>query len=210
MRSLRERLAHVPQAGRLEWIGVRPAHGAPMVALAEAELVASRGVAGDCAAAGRAGGKRQVTLIQREHLPVIAALSGGRAEVGPELLRRNLVVSGVNLLSLRSLRFAIGDEVVLEGTGPCEPCSLMDEALGDGGFQAMRGHGGITARVLRGGVVRVGAAVRALAAEEQGAGGARRGADGAEQGAGGAGRGADGAGQGASGAPEPQDTRPTG
>ncbi|XXU85689.1 MOSC domain-containing protein [Sorangium sp. So ce1099] len=220
MRSLRERLAHVPQTGRLEWIGVRPAHGAPMVALAEAQLVASRGVAGDCAAAGRAGGKRQVTLIQREHLPVIAALSGGRAEVGPELLRRNLVVSGVNLLSLRSLRFAIGDEVVLEGTGPCEPCSLMDEALGDGGFQAMRGHGGITARVLRGGVVRVGATVRALAAEEQGVGGvggvgqgasgAGQGASGAGQGASGAGQGASGAGQGAAGAPEPKDARPAG
>ncbi|AUX48730.1 molybdenum cofactor sulfurase [Sorangium cellulosum] len=162
MRSLRERLAHVPQVGRVAWIGVRPAHGAPMQALHEVELIASRGVAGDCAAAGRAGGKRQVTLIQGEHLPVIAALAGGRVEVTPELLRRNVVVSGVNLLSLTWLRFAVGEEVVLEGTGPCAPCGAMDEALGDGGFQAMRGHGGITARVLRGGVVHVGDVVRAL------------------------------------------------
>ncbi|WP_437675721.1 MOSC domain-containing protein [Sorangium sp. So ce131] len=166
MRSLRERLAHVPQVGRVEWLGVRPAHGAPMQPLREAELIASRGVAGDCAAAGRAGGKRQVTLIQGEHLPVIAALAGGRAEVKPELLRRNVVVSGVNLLSLSALRFALGDEVVLEGTGPCAPCGAMDEALGEGGFQAMRGHGGITARVLRGGVVRVGDVVRALSPGE--------------------------------------------
>lgn len=167
--TLRERLAHVPQVGRVEWMGVRPAHDAPVVALAEAELIAGRGVAGDRAAAGRAGGKRQVTLLQHEHLPVIAALSGHALTLGvePARLRRNLVVSGINVLALKALRFAIGDEVVLEGTGPCEPCAKMDEALGDGGFQAMRGHGGLTARVVRGGVVRLGDPVRALGPADQ-------------------------------------------
>lgn len=158
---LRERLQIVPQVGQLEWIGVRPAHGAPMSALKEVVLVADRGVTGDRAAAGRPSGKRQVTLVQYEHLPVIAAFTG-KAEIDPAALRRNLVVSGCNLLSLKALRFAVGEEVELEGTGPCEPCAKMDDALGDGGFQAMRGHGGITARVLRGGRIRVGDAVRAL------------------------------------------------
>ncbi|WP_437737353.1 MOSC domain-containing protein [Sorangium sp. So ce1335] len=161
--TLRERLAHVPQAGRLVWIGVRPAYGAPMIVLPEVELVEGRGVAGDRAA--RAGGKRQVTLIQHEHLPVVASLVG-RDAVTPELVRRNLVVAGSNLVALKGLRFAIGHEAVLEGTGPCEPCSKMDEALGEGGFQAMRGHGGITARVLRGGRARVGDAVRVVAEDE--------------------------------------------
>lgn len=163
IRPLRERLLDVPQVGRIEWIGVRPAHGAPMVVLGEVEALAGRGFAGDRVAAGRASGKRQVTLFQKEHLPVIAALTG-RTEVAPEILRRNLVVASVNLLALKNLRFAVGDEVVLEGTGPCEPCAKMDEALGEGGFQAMRGHGGITARVVRGGRVRLGDAVRALGA----------------------------------------------
>lgn len=162
-RSLRERLAHVPQVGRVEWLGVRPAHGAPMVVLREAEAVADRGIRGDRAAAGRVSGKRQVTVFQYEHLAVVAALMG-KAEVNPEVLRRNLVVSGINVVALKGLQFAIGEEVVLEGTGPCDPCSKMDEALGDGGFQAMRGHGGITARVVRGGRIEVGAAVRALGA----------------------------------------------
>ncbi|WP_437616994.1 MOSC domain-containing protein [Sorangium sp. So ce834] len=164
--TLRERLAHVPQTGRLVWIGVRPAYGAPMIVLPEVELVEGRGVAGDRAAgSARAGGKRQVTLIQHEHLPVVASLVG-RDAVTPELVRRNLVVAGINLVALKGLRFAIGDEVVLEGTGPCEPCSKMDEALGEGGFQAMRGHGGITARVLRAGRARVGDAVRVVAEDE--------------------------------------------
>jgi MOSC domain-containing protein YiiM len=158
--SLRERLLHVPRSGKVEWLGVRPGHAEAMVALVEADLLEGRGIDGDRAAKGR-GGKRQVTLIQREHLPVIAALVG-RDGVEPGALRRNVVVSGVNLVALKAMRFALGDEVILEGSGPCEPCSKMDDALGDGGFQAMRGHGGITARVVRGGVVRLGDVVRAL------------------------------------------------
>jgi MOSC domain-containing protein YiiM len=134
-----------------------------MAELTEAEFEAGRGLIGDRAARAKTGGKRQVTLLQHEHLPVIAALSG-RPRLEPGLLRRNLVVSGINLVALKGLRFAIGDEIVLEGTGPCEPCAKMDAVLGPGGFQAMRGHGGITARVLRGGRARVGDRVRALGA----------------------------------------------
>ena len=54
------------------------------------------------------------------------------------------------------LEFQVGDDVRLLGTGACAPCSKMDVTLGPGGFQAMRGHGGITAQVLRGGVIRRG------------------------------------------------------
>jgi MOSC domain-containing protein YiiM len=109
-----------------------------------------------------------VTLIQREHLNVIAGLLR-RDGISPELTRRNLVVSGVNLLALKGERFRVG-EVLLEGTGPCEPCSRMEENLGPGGYNAMRGHGGITARVLEGGVLRIGDTVRAEIASERPAG----------------------------------------
>ena len=127
-----------------------------MLVKAEVELVADRGIVGD---RYQAAGSRQVTLIQAEHLPVIAALTG--ADVMPELLRRNVVVSGVNLLSLQKQRFAIGD-AILVGTGPCAPCDKMETALGSGGFQAMRGHGGICARIERSGLIRPGDRVRLL------------------------------------------------
>jgi MOSC domain-containing protein YiiM len=130
-----------------------------MVALTQVEALAGHGLAGDHRAS-RAGGKRQVTLLQWEHLAVIAALSGNMT-VTPALLRRNLVVSCINLIALKGRQFAIGD-TVFEGTGPCDPCSRMEEALGPGGFNAMRGHGGLTAMVVRGGTLLLGATVRPL------------------------------------------------
>lgn len=146
-----------PREGRLDWIGLRPRYRAPVESVAQVQALADHGLLGDHAATG-AGGKRQVTLIQWEHLRVLAQLTG-RESVDPALLRRNLVITGVNLLALRDCAFAIG-EVILIGTGPAAPCLRMEAALGPGGFNAMRGHGGITARVVSGGTLRVGDAVR--------------------------------------------------
>ena len=103
---------------------------------------------------------RSITLIQKEHLPVIASLCG-RENVFPEELRRNLVVSGINLLALKDRQFSIG-EVILEGTGICAPCSRMEETLGNGGYNAMRGHGGITAKIIKTGTIALDDAVTPL------------------------------------------------
>ncbi|MDP1675170.1 MAG: MOSC domain-containing protein [Burkholderiales bacterium] len=153
---LRALMEIFPHAGKLEWIGLRPAKRAPLQSFGHVEVIADHGLAGDHKAT-RAGGKRQVTLIQREHIEAIAKLLG-REAVDPTLLRRNLVVSGINLLALRGERFRIG-EVLFESTGLCEPCSRMEEVLGAGGYNAMRGHGGITAQVLNGGMIAAGDAV---------------------------------------------------
>jgi MOSC domain-containing protein YiiM len=79
----------------------------------------------------------------------------GRGPLEPELTRRNVMVAGINLLALRRSKFRLGT-ALLQGTGSCAPCSRMEEHFGAGGYNAMRGHGGITARVLEPGVVRLG------------------------------------------------------
>lgn len=148
-------MATLPHPGRVEWIGLRPARDVPMRAVVETQARTGAGLAGDRYAGG--SGKRGLTLIQAEHLPVIAALAG-RAALDPAVLRRNLVVSGLPLVALKGRRFRIGG-VLLEGTGACDPCSRMEVALGPGGYNAMRGHGGLCARVLSGGRLRVGDAL---------------------------------------------------
>lgn len=144
--------AQLPRAGSVAWIGVRPGREVPMREVDHADALGGKGLRGDRYAGG--SGKRGLTLIQAEHLAVIAALSG-HGEVSPAILRRNLVISGIPLIALKNRTFRVG-EILLEGTGPCDPCSRMEAALGIGGYNAMRGHGGICARILEGGVVRVG------------------------------------------------------
>jgi MOSC domain-containing protein YiiM len=158
-------LSTLPQTGRLTWIGLRPARRELLLAVPEATAETDRHLAGDHARV-KAGGKRQITLIQHEHLAAVAGFLGLAEPLDPGRLRRNLVVSGLNLLALKNRQVQLGEEVVLEITGECHPCSRMEEELGPGGYNAMRGHGGLTARIVRGGVLRVGDAVRVLAPAE--------------------------------------------
>mgnify|MGYP001042544919 CR=1 FL=1 len=140
-----------PIPGRIRWIGVRPARRESIVVAEEAFLRAGVGITGDRYASK--GGKRQVTMIQSEHIQAIAAFVSKDC-LDPALLRRNIVVAGINLLSLKGQRFSVGS-AVLEFTGLCHPCSRMEEVLGEGGYNAMRGHGGITAKIIESGVIRM-------------------------------------------------------
>jgi len=109
-------------------------------------------------------GKRHVTLIQWEHFAVMAELLG-RANITPELLRRNIAVSGINLLALKHKHFRIGT-AILEYTGLADPCSAMESTFGPGGYNAVRGHGGITARIVESGIIRLNDTLNALAPKE--------------------------------------------
>ncbi len=146
-------LAGPVRPGRLEWIGLRPARRAVIEITNSATLIATHGIQGDRYNTER-NGPRQVTLVAAEDLAAVASFLGMH-EISPGLLRRNLVIRGINLLALKDRRFRVG-AALLEGSGECAPCSLMEEALGPGGYNAMRGHGGITARVIEGGDIAVG------------------------------------------------------
>ena len=161
MKTIRDLLRPPHIAGHVEAIVVRSSSRAPARCIEATRALAGIGLADD--RLGQRGeaelSTRQVTLIQQEHLPVIAALAGVAA-VDVAALRRNLVVSGINLVALKNARVRVGG-ALLEIVGPCQPCSRMEEAVGPGGYAAMRGHGGMTARILEEGVIRVGDEVRA-------------------------------------------------
>lgn len=170
-----------PGAGRVEWIGLRPGRGKPVLVVNRAEVVLDHGlrcpsgVPKDRAFAARPNprGKRQVTAIQAEDLPVIASCVG-LPEVAPEQTRRNLVISGLNLLASTGGQLLIGapsggaSPVRLEVTGWCTPCEKMNSLVAPGGFQAMRGRGGLTLRILQGGLIEVGDPVTLVFPESPG------------------------------------------
>lgn len=141
------------QPGHVEWIGLRPDRRAAMIPVTEV-LVSEAGPEGDRARAG----KRAVTLIQKEHLAAIGSYLG-QGPVAPETLRRNLGVSGINLAALKGREVQVG-EAILRFTVICAPCSRMEEALGKGGYSAVRGHGGWCAEVVQPGRVRLGDSVQ--------------------------------------------------
>jgi MOSC domain-containing protein YiiM len=161
--SIIGRLLDAPmKPGQVVWIGVRPERRMPVKSLTEVEAIQDKGLAGDHYR-GTATSNRHVTLIQAEHLMAVASFMN-LPELNPSLVRRNIVVKGINLLALKDKQFYIG-EALLEMTGLCHPCSQMEEILGEGGYNAMRGHGGITARILNGGKIRVGDEVYVKVAE---------------------------------------------
>ncbi len=155
--SLAELIATLPQQGVIEWIGLRREKRGRVESVHATVAEPGTGLVGDHFSATRSD--REVSLIQAEHLSVLAELMN-TGPIDPASLRRNIVVRGINLLALRSRRFRVG-EALLEFSGLAVPCSRMETTLGPGGYNAMRGHGGITAKVISGGAIEVGAAVTA-------------------------------------------------
>ena len=146
----------MPQTGEVTWISVRPKKRGAIQVVDSVAVTIENGLTGDHY--GKQG-KRQVTLIQSEHLNTIASVL--QKTIDPALTRRNIVVKGINLLALKDQQFQIGD-CILEMTGLCQPCSRMERNLGAGGYNAMRGHGGITTKVIQGGTIKIGDKVKMI------------------------------------------------
>jgi len=110
------------------------------------DVIQHLGLMGDRRCENTSGSARQVTLINAEHIEVIAKLLGFD-QIDPARLHRNLVISGINLQALRHQRFQIGD-AVFEATAQCHPCGHMEQVLGRGGTAAMLGHGGLCVKII--------------------------------------------------------------
>lgn len=139
-----------PQVG---WMGIRPGRREELIEMKEVNIDFQEGIIGDHYSKKR--GKRQITLISKSALENIASALGINA-LDPKFTRRNIVVEGNHPHYEKGDILSMGEEVKLEITGPCPPCSRMQENLGDIGFKAMTGKGGWIARVVEGGRVAVG------------------------------------------------------
>ena len=148
-----------PHHGRVEWIGIRPEKSSPLIACKTVEACANFGLIGDYTSLTR-GGKRQVTLFQAEYLPVAISLLRDES-LAYENFRRNIVVSGLNLNILVNEQLTIG-EALIEISGLCHPCAKLERELGTGAYNALSGHGGITAKIVQTGQIHVGDAVEVV------------------------------------------------
>lgn len=167
--TLKDLVLRFPDTGRVEAIVLRPERGAPASSVLEANAEPGFGLIGDRRAGKHRQGddarKRELTLFQYEHLPLVARWCGVDA-FDATCVRRNLVVSGINLLSMKSpfpdinCEWQIGESACIVVTGSCDPCSRMETEVGLGAYNAMRGHGGLTAMIVAAGVIRVGDSVR--------------------------------------------------
>jgi len=145
--------------GRLELIHITGAASGAMLELAEARLVADRGIEGDRYFLGagtysiKPGPDRQVTLIEAETLAALARDHG--IELSPEEHRRNLTVAEVPLNHLVGRRFRVGG-VLLEGVRLNQPCKYLEKMTGKPVYQPLLNRSGLNCRVIEGGSVRPG------------------------------------------------------
>jgi MOSC domain-containing protein YiiM len=145
--------------GELTWIGLRPSRKAEILETNSAQALADSGLEGDHRFENTLGSGRQVTLMSEEYIGQIEhflALSRStKQNVHPRLLRRNLVIKGINLDALRYQQFSIGG-AIFEAGAICHPCLRMEELLGKGGIAAMMGHGGLCLKVIQSGKITLG------------------------------------------------------
>lgn len=99
------------------------------------------------------GDKRQITIVSTEELEKAGAELGQPVEPGST--RRNVTVSGVELLREQGMIIRLGD-VVVEVSGDCTPCDLMETSVGTGARAALANRAGVTGRIIEGGTISVG------------------------------------------------------
>ncbi len=145
--------------GELLGIHIAPEGSAPMIALAQATLIAGTGIEGDRYATGRGfyshapRPDRQITLIESETLEAIERDHG--IPIAAHETRRNLTVRGVPLNHLVGREFRVG-ECVLQGARLNVPCKYLDKLLGRALFGPLTNRSGLNCLILRGGVIRPG------------------------------------------------------
>ena len=142
--------------GKVEWIGIRENQG-DIKSLNSVMAIKGEGLEGDKITSKKSK-KRQVTLMQKEHISVILSLAQekdkNRIKNIQYYFKRNLLISYCNIQNLKGKIFTIGGAKFL-GTGDCKPCKKIENLLGTKMLDAMQGMGGITAVVEETGRIKI-------------------------------------------------------
>ena len=144
--------------GSVEGIYIASGGGAKVERVGEARALEGRGLEGDRYSIGtghwsRFGRSCEVTLVEAEDLEAMERETGVRVMDGEH--RRNVVVRGLDLADLRRKRFRVG-EAVFEYQKPCSICRHVERLTEPGMTEALKGRGGICARVVEGRKIREG------------------------------------------------------
>jgi len=145
--------------GKVNYICVRSKRNNPVEIKETVFAIKDQGLDGDYY---NRPGNRQVTLIQQEHLDILA-IKMKMDNIDPSMTRRNIVVKDIDLLTLEGKMFKIG-EAILQYSGYCEPCKKMNKTVGNGGFEimAIEKLGGITTKVIKDGLISIGNTIEIL------------------------------------------------
>ena len=140
-----------------------PNAGEPMRTHRDIQVVEGVGLEGDRYASRtgtyskKHGPDREITLIESEALEAVARESG--IALFPHEARRNLVTRGVRLNDLVGRGFRVGP-VELEGVRLCTPCGYLEQVTGKAVRAPLEERGGLRARIVKGGTLRVGDAIQ--------------------------------------------------
>jgi MOSC domain-containing protein YiiM len=128
----------------------------PTVSVEQVECVAGRGLMGDRYFDHKPDYRGQVTFVARETLEEMwRELQVPEAQRDLSLTRRNVLTAGIDLNTLIGREFEIAG-VRFRGSEECTPCKWMDATIAPGAERCMRGRGGLRARILTDGLLRVG------------------------------------------------------
>ena len=140
--------------GRVEMVLISPEATRVPTAVAQATVVAGRGLVGDRYYSG-VGTWSDYPVQTGIDLTLVEAEVLEKLGLSPAQARRNLVTRGVRLGELVGARFRVGT-VECRGERPCHPCRHLESMTRPGIKAAMRGRGGLRADVVVGGQVRPG------------------------------------------------------
>lgn len=149
---------------QLQGIAIKYAKRTPLILVNEALVTVQNGIQGDCCGARR---KRQITLLSRHSWD--AACQDLGTVISWQMRRANILVDKMqfNANSIGE-RILIGEDVVLEITGETTPCERMDQVYcGLKSALTPDWRGGITARILRGGHIKIGDRVLKMSLKEE-------------------------------------------